>query len=252
MCEGNTSAPNSTCELYWYYKKRDIQFEFYLHVFANSWANQYHVQVGEIIWKNEIFLKNLNKPYTKADPCWKKSANIPFKNATYESSFCCIKFAAEESTTTAVQPTTELNSNNCLKYTSKTSVSNDSTYLEVEYQMTETVLTVNIQKYLGPKNSTVQLEAYSPVVFGQTCRASESNPSNSCFFILPINFDYELQMRTSKFPEGFDMVTIAGNNGALFKPLLTTSSPCYAETNPYNYGGSNKTAQTEFCCTYFA
>uniref|UniRef100_A0A914PDH5 VWFA domain-containing protein n=1 Tax=Panagrolaimus davidi TaxID=227884 RepID=A0A914PDH5_9BILA len=90
------------------------QYEFIFNYkpseYRTSWDSDMKYQgiiVGEIINRNGVLLKKTNKPFTKSDACWTINATVPFTNAIYSSSFCCVRFNTDTiETTQAVSTTT--------------------------------------------------------------------------------------------------------------------------------------------------
>uniref|UniRef100_A0AC34F691 Uncharacterized protein n=1 Tax=Panagrolaimus sp. ES5 TaxID=591445 RepID=A0AC34F691_9BILA len=244
-CRGNKWSWNSSC--FFYFPTGDFQFNNYV-----SWGTS--TTVAKLIRRNGIFLKDNNLPFTSADPCWTKTYQTPY-GGTYptitQTKLCCNRFKSFPATTTVPQTTTSIPLNKCLKYLSRTTVSDNTTYLEVDYIFNATGLIVTIVNYFANIDSSVQLEAYSTDLFSQTCRATTDNPTKQCIFQLSDTHKYELQIRTSFFPDGFNMLQVVENKGQFITPSLNNSSPCVTESNPYNYGTSQLYSSTKFCCIQF-
>uniref|UniRef100_A0AC34FT64 Uncharacterized protein n=1 Tax=Panagrolaimus sp. ES5 TaxID=591445 RepID=A0AC34FT64_9BILA len=211
------------------------------------------VIAAKIMYRNGIFLKDDYTPFTIENPCWTKSAPMPYftETRTVNVSLCCVEFGETSETITTLHPTSST-TKFCQKYHSETQLSDNSIFLEVEYILNTTKMAVSIVNYFSDNNVITQLESYSFDTFSQVCRVTSSAPTNLCFFDISNNHSYELQLRASIFPDGFNMTTLIENNGQIITPFLTSTSPCHTEKHTYNgYGTSQTSASTTFCCVYF-
>uniref|UniRef100_A0A914ZEM9 Uncharacterized protein n=1 Tax=Panagrolaimus superbus TaxID=310955 RepID=A0A914ZEM9_9BILA len=243
-CNGNSDDVFSNCSFS--FPTNDFRFDM------SFIFDHYSTIATKLIRRNKIFFKDGNVPFTPADPCWKNTSPIPFgKGTVSKTKFCCTKFKGTV-TATVTNPTTSSPENKCLKYSSNTNVTDNSASLIVNYKFNNTGLIIEIVDYKDSAASTVQLEAYSKDLFSQTCSASTKNPQNTCIFKMSDSHKYELQMRTSILPDGFNMLAVIEQNKQFVTPFLTSSMHCYHETNPYNYVNSKLNATTQFCCETFA
>uniref|UniRef100_A0A914YD97 VWFA domain-containing protein n=1 Tax=Panagrolaimus superbus TaxID=310955 RepID=A0A914YD97_9BILA len=66
----------------------NFQYEF---IFAcTGWED---ITVGELIKRNGVFVRDINIPFTSANPCWTKKGEIHiFDTNLYNASFCCKTF----------------------------------------------------------------------------------------------------------------------------------------------------------------
>ncbi|KAE9546165.1 hypothetical protein FO519_010623, partial [Halicephalobus sp. NKZ332] len=81
----------------------------------------------------------------------------------------------------------------------------------------------------------------------QFCIANTAS-GKTCLFNEFKNDNYTFIMRTSDFPDGWDMVTVTLNGQQIASPSITVQNPCQSETHNYNGLNSNTTAKTEICC----
>uniref|UniRef100_A0AC34F200 Uncharacterized protein n=1 Tax=Panagrolaimus sp. ES5 TaxID=591445 RepID=A0AC34F200_9BILA len=161
-CNGNTDDFLSNCS--YSYPTNDFRFDM------SFIFDHYSTIATKLIRRNKLFFKDGNVPFTQADPCWNNTSTIPFGKGTIsETKFCCTQFKSSVTTPTT-NPTTSNPGSKCLKYSSNTTVSNNSAFLTVNYKFNGTGLIIDIIDYKNSANSTVQLEAYSKDLFSQTCR----------------------------------------------------------------------------------
>uniref|UniRef100_A0A914Z7Q6 Uncharacterized protein n=1 Tax=Panagrolaimus superbus TaxID=310955 RepID=A0A914Z7Q6_9BILA len=181
MCEGNKTYVDYSdprCHFKFLSKNTQLNIGFIL---------QYNETIiAKLIRQNGIFFKEDYTTFTPSNPCWTEFSAIPFGiGKTANNSFCCTKFKGQIFTTpsseitskTATFATTTISqipSGSCALYNSTTKVLDNSAYLEVEYKLNTTTLTVNIIGYFASSDSVVQLEAYNDLTFTQSCRQSSA------------------------------------------------------------------------------
>jgi hypothetical protein len=272
-CHGSNSNPQSSCRPpIWQHDEFQINIDFFLAK-DGFYDETYGMNIAKFIYRNGIYLKDDYSVFTVSSPCWNVSSPIPYSDGKMgNNSFCCIHFMDKTTTTrpttttslrsstttlqmltttTSSSPTSPLPPGSCILYNSTTQVSDNSAFLEVNYKMEERDIIVKIINYFASKDSVVSLEAYNTITFSQSCRASTTNPGNTCYFALSADQNYEFKMRTSTMPDGFDMLQIMEENRQIIVPKLHPQTPCYSETNPYDGGNSKLQATTIFCCSAF-
>uniref|UniRef100_A0A914QQC1 Uncharacterized protein n=1 Tax=Panagrolaimus davidi TaxID=227884 RepID=A0A914QQC1_9BILA len=142
--------------------------------------------------------------------------------------YCFVQILTSVSITAS---TPALPENYCLKYTSYTLLSNDGASLNCQYFLDKNSLNISLH-FMAEFPSTLFFEAYSTDTFSSVCNTTTENPQKNCTFNLSETHKYELQLRTSLMPEGFNMLTIVEKNGQFITPYLTGDEPCHIETNP--------------------
>ncbi|KAE9550540.1 hypothetical protein FO519_006252 [Halicephalobus sp. NKZ332] len=223
--------------------KKDHTYNFVIEV--RHYHGEYYIYDainGQLINRKGVWMKNVEKPtpYTRSDPCWTRS--VDSNNDTSSStSFCCRKWVP-------------VSNGNCAEYRTKTVANMNSNPIDVlnaRYILNDNnTMTVEILNFTTTSNITkqnVQLESFASTGETQFCIANTTS-GKTCLFNEFKNDNYTFIIRTSDFPDGWNMVTITLNGQQIASPSITVQNPCHIETNNYNGLNSNTTAKTEICC----
>uniref|UniRef100_A0A914Q0D1 Uncharacterized protein n=1 Tax=Panagrolaimus davidi TaxID=227884 RepID=A0A914Q0D1_9BILA len=130
--------------------------------------------IAQIIRRNGNLYHSDNIPYTPSNPCFKKTTYDPFNaGLTAKGSSCCKKFGEAIYAPTTPPPITPTKPNDfCVKYYSKTNLSDNSAALNVEYQIAgqNPKHRINVWfEYFAKEFSELQFEAYSTDTFSYSC-----------------------------------------------------------------------------------
>ena len=199
----------------------DHSFNFVLDVWDIPYWD-YNSINGQLIYRNGIWVKDQNIPYTRKDPCWIRTADSN-NGTTSTTNFCCKKWVPIN--------------HSCAEYGTKTIVNSNADVINVlnaRYVLNENnTMTVEVYNYTTASNNikqNVQLESFASTGHAQYCVAN-STSGKTCLFKEYKNDNYTLIMRTSDYPDGWNMVTLNLVGQQITSPSINTQNPCYSETH---------------------